>query len=171
MERQHARAGTAITVDWTDRFLTFSWPFATTSPLPPIDDAMSRARSVAADMGTWSELDGRATFNLTRRRMEDALERAALTGIRLAVAHYAAIDDRRRRLSTRWRRGLFRLWCALSVIWLAFVAIVLASQRPALDAAPEILALTVGPPLLLLGLSIVAIRLSIWVVNGFKAGP
>jgi hypothetical protein len=122
-------------------------------------------------MGTWSEADGRPEFRPSRARVEHILEHATLLGIREAAQHYAAIDASRRELGTRWRRGLFRLWCALSLLWLAFVVAMAAIHMRDSEFLGVVAIAGFGIPVTALAVSTAVIRLSIWVVNGFRGGP
>jgi hypothetical protein len=180
--KQRSDGSIEMKVDWTDRFLASEWPFAQTTPLPPIDAPLSQARAITGNMGTWSDVDGRATFSPNRKRTEHIIEGAILTGVRGAVAHYAAIDASRRAIPARWRRGLFRMWCAVSGLWVSFCgAIFVIAATKSTDAywtvarrsddMVSIFMYGLGIPVGVLVASMIMIRLSIWVVNGFRGGP
>jgi hypothetical protein len=168
--------------DWSDKFLSQKWPFAKGLPLPDVDSARKIARDQAKQIAEGANLDGRPTMQLSRRRLEELLELAATLGARFTVEHYAVIDARRSTLSARWRRGLFRLWCALSGIWVSlFGALFVAAAMAPIDTywtvarksdrMLEVFAYGLGIPIGALLVSVVVIRLSIWVANGFRGGP
>jgi hypothetical protein len=172
MTRAVTPAGpTMPVVDWTDKFLSRAWPFAKGLPLPDIDSARAIARGHAGKITSGNIADGRPTMQLSRQRLEELLELAATSGARITIEHYAAIDAHRRTLSARWRRGLFRLWCASVVLWFGFMAVVIVGQPLARINVDQVVLVGLGAPLGLLVVSVVTIRLSIWVANGFRGGP
>jgi hypothetical protein len=157
--------------DWSDRFLSQKWLFAKGLPLPDIDSARAIARDQAKQIAEGASVGGRPTMQLSRRRLEELLELAATSGARFTVEHYAVIDARRSTLNARWRRGLFRLWCALAVLWFGFMAVVVVGQPLARKDVDQVVLVGLGVPLGLLVVSVVVIRLSIWVANGFRGEP
>jgi hypothetical protein len=111
-------------------------------------------------------------MQLSRGRLEELLELAATSGARITVEHYAAIDASRRTLSARWRRGLFRLWCAATALWFGFIVIIAAIHaQTGWQFLAGIAIAGFGVPLVVVVVSVIVIRLSIWVANGFRGGP
>jgi hypothetical protein len=157
--------------DWSDRFLSQKWLFAKGLPLPDIDSARAIARDQAKQIAEGASVGGRPTMQLSRGRLEELLELAATSGARFTVEHYAVIDAHRSTLSARWRRGLFRLWCAVSALWLVFIIIVAAIQTSGQQFPAAVAIAGLGVPLAILVASIIVIKLSIWVANGFRGGP
>jgi hypothetical protein len=161
---------TTSVVDWTDKFLSREWPFAKGLPLPDIDGARAMARSQAGQITSGNIVDGRPTMQLSRGRLEELLELAATSGARMTVEHYAAIDASRRTLNRRWRRGLLRLWCAVTILWAGFIVVAAMISGGPLKM-DVVAAVGLGLPLAALVVSIIIIRLSVWVANGFRGGP
>jgi hypothetical protein len=162
---------TTPVTDWSDKFLSQKWFFAKGLPLPDIDSAREIARDQAKQIAEGNIIDGRPTMQLSRRQLEELLELAATSGARFTVEHYAVIDAHRSTLSARWRRGLFRLWCALSVLWIAFIVIVAAIHLPGQQFLVAVSVVGLGVPIALLAISAIVIWMSIWVANGFRGGP
>lgn len=169
--KARADARIATHTDWTDRFLAKGWLFARTAPIPPVDAPLSSARKQADQIETGNIFDGRPTMQLSRSRLEELLALATLAGIVGAVAHYARVDAARRALSARIKRGLFRLWCALSIVWIAFIAAAATWTWPGQLDWTRVVLTSIGPPLASLVLSVALIRLGVWVWNGFRGGP
>lgn len=162
---------TTPVVDWTDRFLSRRWPFAKDLPLHDIDGARAMARREADQIANGNIFDGRPTMQLSRARLESLLELAATWGARVTVQHYAEIDASRRTLGGRWKRGLFRLWCAASGLWLGFIALLALGDSSAVAHVERVVVIALAVPLVALVVSIITIKLSIWVLNGFRGGP
>ena len=158
-------------VDWTDRLLGRGWPFAPSVALPPIDATLAAARKLAAGVADGVDRDGRNVIQTSRSRFADLLEAAAIQGLGQGIAHYAAIDRARNAIPARWKRGLFRLWCCITLAWAAFIVAMLLVHQPGRPEWGMVAAILVGPPLVLLATAAISIKMGIWVWNGFRGGP
>ncbi|MFO1158054.1 MAG: hypothetical protein U1E60_04380 [Reyranellaceae bacterium] len=135
------------------------------APLPASPSAQSIAMKIASDV----HADAGEMVRMSRKRFEFLLELAAKTGQRAAQDRFDAIEAGRSRLDARVRRGLLRLWVALSGVWVAFCLAVVARQPHA--KLELVAALAIGLPLGVLVASIVAITMTMWVWRGFRGGP
>lgn len=167
--RASPNSSQSFKIDWTDRFLARGWPFAPSVALPPIDAAVAQALRLADGVQEGTDGAGRSVVRASAAHLHQLLELAAIQGVTTTVEHYARIDASRTALPSRVKRGLFRLWAAAAVLWLAFVG-VLASVQPVANLDRFTL-IALGFPLAVLAASAVLIKLGVWVCNGFRGGP
>jgi len=142
--------------------------------LPPIDVALTGAKKLASGVEEGVDIAGRTVLKASSARLRDLLEAAAMQGLVAAVQHYALIDASRRTPPARVRRGLFRLWCCGAIVWPFCLVWIALSDRhfrfEGVEWVPVVLALAV-PPIVVLLIATAAIKLGVWVWNGFRGGP
>lgn len=138
------------------------------------------SRSIALDIAHFIDAEvtpqgaisaGRPMVRMSRDRLVHLLEVAAQKAIDTTTAHFHCVDAARQTPDARFRRGLFRLWCALSIIWIAFSVVAVGQD---LRGQPDFVRMglvCIGLPLTALVVSVALIKVGIWVWNGFRGGP
>ena len=113
----------------------------------------------------------RPMVRMSRDRLVHLLELAAQKAINATAAQFHSVDAGRRTLNARFRRGLIRLWCALSSAWIAFIVVSAALNWHGQPGLSEVTFVAIGPPLAVLAATATLIKLGVWVWNGFQGGP